>query len=253
MGRNARQLTRRFPRQVHVVEADALRTETLDGIFRGIAVAYYLIHSLAAGERGFRKADQTAARNFAMEAKAAGVGRIIYLGGLGNRNSQLSAHLLSRQETSEALREYGPPLTEFRSAVVAVVIGVGSVSFEMLRYLTERVPIMICPRWVTTRIQPIAIDDVISYFVAALDVPESAGQTIDIGSSSLETYRTMMLKHAAHRGPRRPLIQGPVLTPRLSSYWVDLFTPISPSISRPPIEGSRSEVVCRDGLAAGSF
>jgi len=95
MGRNARQLTRRFPRQVHVVEADALRTETLDGIFRGIAVAYYLIHSLAAGERGFRKADQTAARNFAMEAKAAGVGRIIYLGGLGNRNSQLSAHLLS--------------------------------------------------------------------------------------------------------------------------------------------------------------
>jgi len=250
MGRSARHLTRKFPRQVHVVEADALRPETLDGIFRGIDVAYYLIHSLGAGERSFRAADQTAARNFATAAKAAGVQRIIYLGGLGDRNSQLSAHLRSRQETSEALREYGPPLTEFRSAVV---IGAGSTSFEMLRYLTERVPIMICPRWVTTRIQPIAIDDVISYFVAALDVPESAGQTIDIGSPSLETYRTMMLKYAAHRGLRRPLIQVPVLTPRLSSYWVDLFTPISPSISRPLIEGLRSEVVCRDGLARELF
>ena len=250
MGRNARQLTQKFPRRVNVVEADALKPETLDGIFRGIDVAYYLIHSLGAGERSFRSADQTAARNFATAAKAAGVERIIYLGGLGDRNSKLSAHLLSRQETSEALREYGPPLTEFRSAIV---VGAGSTSFEMLRYLTERLPIMICPRWVTTRIQPIAIDDVISYFVAALDVPESAGQTIDIGSPSVETYRTMMLKYAAHRGLRRPLIQVPVLTPRLSSYWVDLFTPISPSISRPLIEGLRSEVVCRDSLARELF
>ncbi len=250
MGRDARQLTRKFLRRVSVVEADALKPGTLDGIFRGVDVAYYLIHSLGAGERSFRRADQTAARNFATAAKAAGVERIIYLGGLGDRKSQLSTHLLSRQETSEALRQFGPPLTEFRSAVV---IGAGSTSFEMLRYLTERVPIMICPRWVTTRIQPIAIDDVISYFVAALEVPESAGQTIDIGSPSLETYRTMMLKYAAHRGLRRPLIQVPVLTPRLSSYWVDLFTPISPSISRPLIEGLRSEVVCRDGLARELF
>ena len=250
MGRNARQLTRKFPRQVHVVEADALQPESLDGIFRGIDVAYYLIHSLGAGESSFRKTDQSAARNFATAAKAAGVRRIIYLGGLGDRSSKLSAHLLSRQETSEALRKYGPAVTEFRSAVV---IGAGSTSFEMLRYLTERVPIMICPRWVTTRIQPIAIDDVISYFLAALDVPESAGQTIDIGSPSLETYRTMMLKYAAQRGLRRPLIQVPVLTPRLSSYWVDLFTPISPSISRPLIEGLRSEVVCGDGVARELF
>jgi uncharacterized protein YbjT (DUF2867 family) len=250
MGRDARQLTRKFPRRVNVMEADALKPETLDGIFRGTDAAYYLIHSLGAGERSFRRADQSAARNFATAAKAAGVGRIIYLGGLGNRNSKLSAHLLSRQETSEALRQYGPPLTEFRSAVV---IGAGSTSFEMLRYLTERVPIMICPRWVTTRIQPIAIDDVISYLVAALAVPESSGQTLDIGSPSLETYRTMMLKYAAQRGLRRPLIQVPVLTPRLSSYWVDLFTPIAPSISRPLIEGLRSEVVCGDGLARELF
>ena len=118
-----------------------------------------------------------------------------------------------------------------------MVIGAGSISFEMIRYLTERVPIMICPRWVTTRIQPIGIDDVVSYLVAALDEPRSEGKTIDIGSPSIETYRTMMLKYAAQRGLRRPLLQVPVLTPRLSSYWVDLVTPIPASISRPLIEG----------------
>ncbi len=250
MGRNARQLTRKFPRHVHVVEADALRPETLDGIFRGIDVAYYLIHSLGAGEHRFRQTDQTAARKFATAAKAAGVKRIVYLGGLGDHNSALSAHLRSRQETSRTLCQYGPPLTEFRSAVV---IGAGSTSFEMVRYLTERVPIMICPRWVTTRVQPIAVSDVITYLVAALAVPESSGQSIDIGSPSIETYRTMMLKYAKQRGLRRPLLQVPVLTPRLSSYWVDLFTPISPSISRPLIEGLRSEVVCRNNLAQELF
>ena len=166
-------LRRKFPRRVNLVEADALKPETLDGIFRGIDVAYYLIHSLGAGERSFRRADQSAARNFATAAKAAGVGRIIYLGGLGDRNSKLSAHLLSRQETSAAPARVRP--STYR-VPLRVVIGAGSTSFEMLRYLTERVPIMICPRWVTTRIQPIAIDDVISYFVAALAVPESAGR-----------------------------------------------------------------------------
>ncbi len=175
-------------------------------------VAYYLIHSLNAGEQNFRSTDLEAARNFALAAKVAGVKRVIYLGGLGDPSRELSAHLKSRQETSECLRQYGPPLTDFRSAVV---IGAGSISFEMVRYLTERVPIMICPRWVTTRIQPIGIDDVVAYLVAALDEPKSAGITIDIGSPSVETYRTMMLKYAAHRGLRRPLLQVPVLTPRL--------------------------------------
>ncbi len=158
--------------------------------------------------------------------------------------------MLSRQETSEALRQFGPPLTEFRSAVV---IGAGSTSFEMIRYLTERVPIMICPRGVTTRIQPVGIDDVLRYLTAAITVPESVGKTIDIGSPSIETYRTMMLKYAAQRGLRRPLLQVPVLTPRLSSYWVDIFTPISPRISRPLFEGLRSEVVCGNNLARELF
>jgi uncharacterized protein YbjT (DUF2867 family) len=250
MTRDPRKVTSKFPRRVNVVQADALDAASLAPVLRGIDVAYYLIHSLGAGEQEFRAVDHEAARNFAMAAKAAGVKRIIYLGGLGNPSQELSAHLQSRQETSECLRQYGPPLTDFRSAVV---IGAGSISFEMIRYLTERVPIMICPRWVTTRIQPIGIDDVVSYLVAALDEPRSEGQTIDIGSPSIETYRTMMLKYAAQRGLRRPLLQVPVLTPRLSSYWVDLVTPIPASISRPLIEGLRSEVVCSNNLAQQIF
>ena len=141
-------------------------------------------------------------------------------------------------------------MTEFRSAVV---IGAGSLSFEMIRYLTERLPIMICPRWVTTRIQPIAVEDVVRYLVQAIDVPESAGKTIDIGSPSIETYRSMMLKYAAVRRLRRLLLQVPVLTPRLSSYWVDLVTPIDSAVSRPLIEGLRSEVICRNDLAQRLF
>ena len=250
MTRDSRNVTGKFPRRVNVVEADALKPGSLASALRGIDVAYYLIHSLNAGEQAFQSADHEAARNFATAAKKAGVKRIIYLGGLGDPSQALSAHLKSRQETSECLRQYGPPLTDFRSAVV---IGAGSISFEMIRYLTERVPIMICPRWVTTRIQPIGIDDVVSYLVAALDEPKSEGETIDIGSPSIETYRTMMLKYAAHRGLRRPLLQVPVLTPRLSSYWVDLVTPIPASISRPLIEGLRSEVVCSNDRAREIF
>jgi uncharacterized protein YbjT (DUF2867 family) len=250
MTRDPRKVTSKFPRRVNVVQADALDPASLEPALRGIDVAYYLIHSLNAGEQEFRSVDLEAASNFATAAKIAGVKRIIYLGGLGNPNQQLSAHLKSRQETSECLRQYGPPLTDFRSAVV---IGAGSISFEMIRYLTERVPIMICPRWVTTRIQPIGIDDVVSYLVAALDEPRSEGQSIDIGSPSIETYRSMMLKYAAQRGLRRPLLQVPVLTPRQSSYWVDLVTPIPASISRPLIEGLRSEVVCSNDLAQQIF
>lgn len=250
MTRDVRKVTSKFPRKVSVIQADALDPESLGPALRGIDVAYYLIHSLGAGESEFRAIDLEAARNFAIAAKGAGVKRIIYLGGLGNPDQQLSAHLRSRQETSACLRQFGPPLTDFRSAVV---IGAGSTSFEMIRYLTERVPIMICPRWVTTRIQPIGIDDVVSYLAAALDEPRSADMTIDIGSPSIETYRTMMLKYAAQRGLRRPLLQVPVLTPRLSSYWVDLVTPIPASISRPLIEGLRSEVVCGNQLAQEIF
>lgn len=251
MTRDAAKVTRKFPRAVNVVEADALRPETLVSSFIGIDVAYYLIHSLGTGETAFREADRLAARNFAQAARNTGVQRVIYLGGLGDAaNAELSVHLASRQESGDELRTWGPPVTEFRSAVV---IGAGSLSFEMIRYLTERLPIMICPRWVTTRIQPIAAEDVVRYLVQAIDVPESAGKTIDIGSPSIETYRSMMLKYAAARGLRRLLLQVPVLTPRLSSYWVDLVTPIDSAISRPLIEGLRSEVICRNDQAQRLF
>ena len=251
MTRNPAKVTREFLRTVNVVQADALRPETMERVFVGIDVAYYLIHSLGAGETAFREADRLAARNFARAAKNAGVQRVIYLGGLGDAdNTNLSVHLTSRQESGEELRAWGPPVTEFRSAVV---IGAGSLSFEMIRYLTERLPIMICPRWVTTRIQPIAVEDVVGYLAQAIEVPASAGKTIDIGSPSIETYRSMMLKYAALRGLRRFLLQVPVLTPRLSSYWVDLVTPIDSAISRPLIEGLRNEVTCRNDLAQRLF
>ena len=180
-------------------------------------------------------------------AKDAGVHRLIYLGGLASPTSPVSSHLKSRQETGEQLRKFGPPVTEFRAGII---VGNGSVSFEMIRHLTERLPVMICPRWVSTRTQPIAITDVLQYLVGALMVPESAGKIVEIGGASVETYRSMMLTYAHMRGLRRWLIRVPVLTPRLSSYWLKLVTPLPASVARPLIEGLRTEVVCTSTAAA---
>ena len=155
---------------VEAVAGDVLRPETLGPVMEGVGVAYYLVHSMAEGE-GFHERDLAAARAFGRAAADAGVRRIIYLGGLGDPAADLSQHLRSRQETGEALREADVPVTEFRAAVV---VGSGSISFEMIRYLTERLPVMVCPQWVYTRVQPIAVDDLLKYLVAALDVPESA-------------------------------------------------------------------------------
>ena len=212
----------------------------------GVDVAYYLVHSMAGGE-GFHERDVAAARAFARAAAAAGVGRIVYLGGLGDPAADLSQHLRSRQETGAALREGGVPVTEFRAAVV---VGSGSISFEMIRYLTERLPVMVCPQWVYTRVQPIAVDDLLRYLVAALDVPESAGRVIEIGGADVLTYGDMMLGYARARGLRRHLQPVPVLTPLLSSYWVHLVTPIPSTIARPLIEGLRNEIVVRDDTRA---
>lgn len=236
--------------RVRLVRADALLPETIVGAFDGIDIAYYLIHSMTGGEQGFEERDRCAARNFAAAAKAAGVKRIVYLGGLGGHTGKLSSHLQSRHETGEVLREYGPPVTEFRAAII---VGNGSTSFEIIRYLTERLPLMVCPRWVVTRVQPIAVADVLAYLLAALDEPCAAGQVFEIGGATVETYASMMRTYAAVRGLRRRLLRVPVLTPRLSSYWLDLVTPIPPAISRPLIEGLRSEVVCTNNWAADVF
>lgn len=250
MVRNASRMPARATEKARVVVADALQPESLAEAMRGIEVAYYLIHSMSASGGDFHEQDWRAAQNFATAAQQAGVSRIIYLGGLACETSQISLHLKSRHETGNALRKFGPPVTEFRAGIV---VGNGSVSFELIRYLTERLPVMICPRWVITRIQPIAIDDVLDYLVAALGSPESTGQVIEIGGATIETYRSMMLTYARARRLRRWLLRVPVLTPRLSSYWLRLVTPIPTSIARPLIEGLRTEVVCKSTRAAELF
>ena len=228
---------------------DVLRPESLSEALRGVAVAYYLVHSLGAGS-GFPERDVMAARHFGAAAKNAGVERIIYLGGLGDPGKALSAHLRSRHETGDALRESGVPVTEFRAGVI---VGSGSLSFEMIRYLTERVPVMICPRWVYTRIQPIAVRTVLDYLVEALRVPGSAGRTIEIGGADVITYGEMLTFYAEVRGLRRWLVPVPVLTPKLSSYWVHFVTPIPAAIARPLIAGLRNEIIVRDDVARRLF
>jgi len=235
--------------QVEVVQADVLDAASLLTVMSGVTAAYYLIHSMS-GSVDFDQRDLQAARNFGDAACTNGVERIIYLGGLGDPQTDLSKHLRSRQQTGQALTESGVPVTEFRAAIV---VGSGSVSFEMIRYLTERVPVMICPRWVFTRVQPIAIRDVLDYLVAALETPESAGRIIEIGGSEVLTYGVMMLGYARARGLRRWLLSVPVLTPRLSSNWVHLVTPIPASIARPLIDGLRNEVIVREAVARDLF
>ena len=235
--------------RVEVVAGDATVPATLGPALAGIDVAYYLIHSLGTGEE-FARRDREAAAAFGAAARAAGVLRIIYLGGLGDPATALSHHLRSRQETGAALGEAGVPVTEFRAGVV---VGSGSLLFEMIRHLAERVPVMICPRWVFTRTQPIAIRNVLDYLVAALDQPESSGRIIEIGGADVVTYGEMMTGYAAERGLRRWLLPVPVLTPRLSSFWVHLVTPIPAAVARPLIDGLKNEVVVRDTTARRLF
>jgi len=250
MVRDPRRLEGRdWAAHVDIVSGDVLRPDSLAGALTGVDAAYYLIHSMARGA-GYRDRDIAAARAFGAAAAGAGVRRLVYLGGLGDPAADLSQHLRSRQETGEALREAGVPVTEFRAAVV---VGSGSISFEMIRYLTERLPVMICPQWVYTRVQPIAVDDLLRYLVAALDVPESAGRIVEIGGSDSLTYGDMMLGYAGARGLRRRLQPVPVLTPKLSSLWVHLVTPIPSAMARPLIEGLRNETVVREQGARDLF
>lgn len=240
---------RKWHGDVEVIEGEVLRPDSLADAMRGISVAYYLIHSLGAGS-DFSERDIQAARSFSAAARSAAVERIIYLGGLGDPNAALSAHLRSRQDTGDALRESGVSITEFRAGVI---VGSGSLSFEMIRYLTERVPTMICPRWVYTRVQPIAIRNVLDYLIGALQTPESAGQIVEIGGGDVVTYGAMLTTYAEVRGLRRWLLPVPVLTPRLSSYWVHFVTPIPAEIARPLIDGLRNEIVVRDDRARHLF
>lgn len=208
----------------------------------GVDTAYYLVHSMAAGS-SFRDLDRQLARTFGRAAAAAGVRRIVYLGGLGKAPS--SAHLASRHEVGSELGDAGVPVVELRAAVV---FGAGGISFEMLRYLTERLPFMVCPRWVRTRIQPIALDDLLAYLEQSLDV--EAG-IYEVGGAEVTTYEAMILEYARVRGlRRRRIIDIPWLTPRLSSYWVDLVTPVDRTVSHALIESLGTEVVVTDAEPA---
>lgn len=249
MAREPRRLAGRF-NDAEIVRADVFDRASLNAALAGIDVAYYLVHSMGSGRGDFAKADQEAAINFGRAARSAGVQRVIYLGGLGDSRARLSAHLRSRQDVGEQLRSNGPAVTEFRAALI---IGSGSASFEMIRYLTERLPLMIAPKWVATRCQPIAIADVLAYLIQALERPHTASQVYDIGGADIFAYRDLMLRYATLRGLRRSIIVVPFFTPQLSSYWIHLVTPIPSSIARPLIEGLRSEVVVRDHAAAQAF
>jgi uncharacterized protein YbjT (DUF2867 family) len=234
---------------VEVVAGDVLDRPSLDAALRGVDAAFYLVHSM--GESGsFQEADRQAALNFGAAARAAGVRRIVYLGGLGSEDEELSAHLASRHEVGHVLRESGVPVVEFRASVV---IGSGSLSFEMIRSLVESLPVMITPRWVNVRAQPIAIDDLLEYLVAALDLPASACRVYEIGGADQVTYADIMRTYARLRGLRRRMIAVPVLTPYLSSLWLGLVTPLYARVGRKLIESIVHPTVVRDDAALHTF
>ncbi|MEU7105015.1 SDR family oxidoreductase [Streptomyces sp. NPDC046215] len=232
--------------RVETVKGDVTRPDTLPDAFEDVDVLYYLVHALGTG-RDFEETDRRAALAVGRAAKAAGLRRIVYLGGLAPRQvpeRALSPHLRSRAEVGRILLDSGVPTAQLRAAVI---IGSGSASFEMLRYLTERLPVMVTPSWVSTRIQPIAVRDVLRLLLAAAELPPEVSRSFDIGGPDVLTYRQMMIRYAAAaRLPRRLILPVPVLTPALSSLWVGLVTPVPSGIARPLVESLRYEVICRE-------
>lgn len=230
--------------RVEVVQGDVTEAESLAGAMRGIDVAYYLVHALGTGP-GFEETDRRAARTFGEQAREAGIRRLVYLGGLTPKDvpeERLSPHLRSRAEVGRILLESGVGTAVLRAAVI---IGSGSASFEMLRYLTERLPVMVTPSWVHTRIQPVAVRDVLRYLVGAARLPDGANRTFDLGGPDIMTYRDMMQRYADVAAlPHRFILPVPMLSPGLSSHWVGLVTPVPRSIARPLAESLRHEVVC---------
>jgi len=232
-----------------VVAGDVLDRPSLDDALRGVDVAYYLVHSM--GSTGaFVETDRQAARNFGEAARAANVGRIIYLGGLGRSEEALSPHLKSRQEVGAVLRESGIPVLEFRASII---MGSGSLSFEMIRSLVERLPVMITPKWVNVAAQPIAIDDVLAYLISGLELPTSQVRVYEIGGADQVSYADIMRAYAKRRGMRIRMLPVPVLSPYLSSLWLGLVTPLYARIGRKLIESVVHSTVVRDNAALTTF
>ncbi|QGN07019.1 NAD-dependent epimerase/dehydratase family protein [Halorhabdus sp. CBA1104] len=229
------------PSGVAVTEGDLLDPATLS-LSEDFDAAYYLVHSLGTGET-FAERDRIAAENFRAVADSAGIDRVVYLGGLGEAGDDLSEHLRSRQEVESILAEGDSDLTTLRAAII---VGEGSASFRMVRQLVERLPVMIAPRWLYTECQPIAISDVITYLVGVLDHPATAGETYQIGGPEILTYHEMLTRTADILGKRRYIVPVPVLTPRLSAYWVEFVTDVPAAVSRPLILGLKNPVVVTD-------
>lgn len=232
-----------------VVWGDCLDEASLDRAMAGVHAAYYLVHSMSGGA-DFADVDRRAAEHFGRAAARAGVRRIIYLGGLTDEAHASSAHLSSRAETGRALTIGGVPVVELRASIV---VGAGSLSFEMIRALVERLPAMVCPRWVDTLTQPIAVDDVLSYLVEALDLPETVSGIFEIGGPEVVSYGDMMRLYAHLRGLHRLLLPIPLLTPHLSGLWLALVTPAQARVGRSLVEGLRNSTVVRSTAARDAF
>lgn len=248
LARQPEYLRPRVQRSTEVVHGDVLDPDSLRAALKSVHTAYYLVHSMGSGG-DFAELDRRASLCFAAAAREAGVRRIIYLGGLGSGEA-LSPHLASRREIGRLLRDSGIPTTEFQASII---LGSGSLSFELIRALVERLPIMITPRWVKTKAQPIAVEDVIAYLVAALDTDEQGSVVYEIGGADQVCYGDLMKEYARQRGLRRLMLPVPVLTPYLSSLWLGLVTPVYARVGRELIEGVRNETVVKDNSALQAF
>jgi uncharacterized protein YbjT (DUF2867 family) len=232
-----------------ITQADCLDPESLAPAMEGVHTAYYLVHSMGSSEK-FEEDDRRAAHNFADAARQAGVRRIVYLGGLGESKQGLSTHLRSRQEVADILRSSGISTIEFRASIV---IGSGSFSFEMIRALVQRLPVMICPRWVAVKAQPIAVEDVIAYLLKALDLPSGQSTTYEIGGANQVSYGEIMQEYARQSNLRRWMISVPVLTPHLSSLWLGLVTPVYATIGRKMVDSLRNPTLVNNPSALAAF
>lgn len=249
LARQPDHLVSRVPEGVEVVQGDLLDAESLQTAMTGIDAAYYLVHSM--GSKGdFEEKDRRAAGNFGAAARAAGVRRIIFLGGLSEDGPELSAHLRSRHEVGETLRASGVPVLEFRASII---IGSGSLSFEMIRALVERLPVMVMPRWVRVKAQPIAIGDVLAYLLAALRRETLESVIFEIGGPDRVSYGELMREYSQQRGLRRLMLPVPLLTPYISSLWLGLVTPLFARVGRKLIASIRHPTVVRDNAAESAF
>jgi uncharacterized protein YbjT (DUF2867 family) len=247
--RNPDRLGSRAEAGTQVVRGDAVTGEGLAESMRGVETAFYLIHSMGSSG-GFEDDDRRAAKNFGAAARDAGVRRIVYLGGLADESRPLSAHLRSRIEVGNVLRASGVPVVELRASIV---IGSGSLSFELVRAIVEHLPVLVTPRWVTMPAQPIAIDDLLAYLIQSLEIDARENPVYEIGGAERVSYRDLMREYARQRGLRRVMIPVPLLTPWLSSLWLGLVTPLQARIGRKLIDSIRHETVVRSGTARRDF